>query len=41
MFSMLFGAGCVALGLIAWGVFSGLYLCAAMEGRSRTDALRL
>ena len=30
----------VAFGLIAWGVFSALYLWPKLEGRSRADALR-
>jgi len=36
---LLFGAS-VAFGLIAWGVFSALYLWPQLEGRSRADALR-
>jgi len=36
---LLFGAG-VAFGLIAWGVFSALYLWPQLDSRSRNDALR-
>jgi uncharacterized membrane protein len=36
---LLFGAS-VAFGLIAWGVFSALYLWPSLAGRSRIDALR-
>ena len=36
---LLFATG-VAFGLIAWGVFTVLYLWPQLEGRSRTDALR-
>jgi len=36
---LLFGAG-VAFGLIAWGVFSALYLWPPLAGRSRADALQ-
>jgi hypothetical protein len=36
---LLFGAS-VAFGLIAWGVFSALYLWPQLESRSRADALR-
>jgi uncharacterized membrane protein len=36
---LLFGAS-VAFGLIAWGVFSALYLWPQLAGRSRVDALR-
>ena len=36
---LLFGAS-VAFGLIAWGVFSALYLWPQLQGRSRADALR-
>lgn len=36
---LLFGAS-VAFGLIAWGVFSALYLWPQLEGRSRADALQ-
>jgi len=36
---LIFGSS-VASGLIAWGVFSALYLWPRLEGRSRADALR-
>lgn len=36
---LLFGAS-VAFGLIAWGVFSALYLWPQLESRSHADALR-
>ena len=36
---LLFGAS-VALALLAWGVFSALYLWPQLAGRTRTDALR-
>jgi len=36
---LLFGVS-VAFGLIAWGVFTALYLWPQLEGRSRIDALR-
>jgi uncharacterized membrane protein len=36
---LLFGTS-VAFGLIAWGVFSALYLWPTLAGRSRIDALR-
>ena len=35
---LLFGIG-VAFGLVAWGVFSALYLWPQLKGRSRADAL--
>src|SRR5690242_6021187 len=36
---LLFGIS-VASGLVAWGVFSALYLWPQLKGRSRIDALR-